>query len=58
MSPLTGSTTGQDEARRMQNIREGVGCPHGRLYPLKEDCIPCSEFESSIMLDGMDPAED
>lgn len=55
---MTGSTTGQDEARRMQNIREGVGCPHGRLYPLKEDCIPCSEFESSIMLDGMDPAED
>jgi len=31
---------GEKEAQRLQNIREGVGCPHGRtLGP--ERCTPC-----------------
>lgn len=35
----------EEEARRMQNIRDGIGCPHGRE---ENGCYPCSLEEVGV----------
>lgn len=43
------------EATRLRNIREGIGCPHGRRAlnaPGLKDCAKCDEFEADLMAEG------
>ena len=33
----------QEEAKRMQNIRDGIGCPHGR----EKECVVCDSVKEA-----------
>ncbi len=44
-------TPSEVEAQRLNNIHNGVGCPHGRrvMASVLRDCRKCDEFESDLM---------